>query len=594
MTEVIIAQQPLNFSFEKKSVEEQRPWGWESTIWSTSQFRIDSTTIKDGNYSLSAMCKDKCESESYRYAMEVFDLRGKDIQLNAYIKGKDLKKEGSISISYAYEDSAGSDYLTKEASSEKFTGSFDWTSLSVSMKIPNNAKLVYALVNFNGEGALWVDDLELLVDGISTRELRVEKAFTKDEKNWFRKQVHSFGSALPKKELFSEDINELQFFKEAIGNSRIVALGESTHGTHEFFTLKHKLLQFAVEEMGFRVFAIEDHQLIVRQVDEYIKSGEGDTIKSMSGMFGVWARQEVVDMIEWLKEFNQKNPDDMVSFIGFDIQDVNPSIESLENFLKIQDADLFDEIEPSLTKLRAHAKNIFFVQDTLQKQGWIDDARVIFDRISAKKENWLAQTKTNQERNKVLYGIQYVKLIVQFFQEGLHNGQMLYRDEAMAENLSWYLENIQPKGKVIVWAHDVHISRGECPVNEYNMHSGKSMGSFLAKKYKEDFKSFGLSTFTGTYSAFKTYSYKELIESPLFESPEGTIEEVLHQIAIEINKPNLYLPLNNSEIWLDKPVPVRFANHVSFDYSFWPRFVIPNQFDGIFFIDQTTAALLIK
>ena len=568
LTGVTFAQQPLNFSFEKKSVEEQRPWGWESTSWSTSQFRLDSTTIKDGNYSLSALCKDKCESESYRYSMEVFDLKGKYIQLNGFIKGKDLKKESSISISYSYEDLEGSDYLTKEEPSEKYTGSFDWTQFSISMKIPNNAKLVYLLVNFSGEGALWVDDLELLIDGMSIKELRVEKSFTKDEKNWFREQVHSFESSLPKKELFSEDINELQFFKEAIGNSRIVALGESTHGTHEFFTLKHKLLQFAVEEMGFRVFAIEDHQLIVKQVDEYIKSDGGDIIKSMSGMFGVWMRQEVVDMIKWLKEFNEKHPDDMVSFIGFDIQNVNPSIESLKNFLQIRDTSLFNKIKPTLTKLKEHARNIFFVQDTIQKQGWVNNAQVIFDRINEQKENWLEQTKTNQERNKVLYGIQYAKLIAQFFQEGLHNGQMLYRDEAMAENLSWYLENIQPKSKVIVWAHDVHISRGEWPVNEYNMHSGKSMGSFLAKKYKEDFKSFGLSTFTGKYSAFKTYSYKELIESPLFKSPEGTIEEVLHQIAIEINKSNLYLPLNKSEIWLDKPVPVRFANHVSFDYSF--------------------------
>ncbi|MEM6725024.1 MAG: erythromycin esterase family protein, partial [Bacteroidota bacterium] len=228
------------------------------------------------------------------------------------------------------------------------------------------------------------------------------------------------------------------------------------------------------------------------------------------------------------------------------------------------------------------------------KQTWIDQAQRMFNSINEKKENWLAATETDQERQEVLYGIQYARLIVQFFQEGLHNGQMLYRDEAMAENLSWYLENIQPGAKAVIWAHDVHISRGAHPIQAYNMHSGKSMGSFLAKKYKADFKSFGLSTYTGKYRAFKTYAYQELIDCPLLESPEGTIEEVLHQIALKSEQTNVYLPLKNRKNYLDKPVPVRFANHVSFDYSFWPRFVVPDQFDGLFFIDFTTASRLME
>ena len=42
-----------------------------------------------------------------------------------------------------------------------------------------------------------------------------------------------------------------------VGNARIVALGEATHGTREFFQLKHRMLEFLVSEMGFTIFGIE-------------------------------------------------------------------------------------------------------------------------------------------------------------------------------------------------------------------------------------------------------------------------------------------------------------------------------------------------
>ena len=49
---------------------------------------------------------------------------------------------------------------------------------------------------------------------------------------------------------------DLQPLEKWIGDARIVALGEATHGTREFFQLKHRLLEFLVTKMGFTVFGI--------------------------------------------------------------------------------------------------------------------------------------------------------------------------------------------------------------------------------------------------------------------------------------------------------------------------------------------------
>ena len=50
---------------------------------------------------------------------------------------------------------------------------------------------------------------------------------------------------------------DLQPLRQIVGDARIVALGEATHGTREFFQLKHRLLEFLVSEMDFNIFAIE-------------------------------------------------------------------------------------------------------------------------------------------------------------------------------------------------------------------------------------------------------------------------------------------------------------------------------------------------
>src|SRR5438046_2511882 len=41
-----------------------------------------------------------------------------------------------------------------------------------------------------------------------------------------------------------------------VGDAHVVALGDGTFGTHEFFTTKLRMLQFLVERMGFDVLVM--------------------------------------------------------------------------------------------------------------------------------------------------------------------------------------------------------------------------------------------------------------------------------------------------------------------------------------------------
>src|SRR5712671_2640042 len=105
-----------------------------------------------------------------------------------------------------------------------------------------------------------------------------------------------------------------------IGNARIVSLGEATHGSREFFQLKHRMLEYLATEMGFTIFSIEANMPEAYRLNDYVLNGNGDPAKLIKGMyFWTWDTQEVLDMVLWMREFN-KSGKGRIEFTGFDMQ----------------------------------------------------------------------------------------------------------------------------------------------------------------------------------------------------------------------------------------------------------------------------------
>ncbi|WP_394748983.1 erythromycin esterase family protein [Spongiimicrobium salis] len=587
------AQLPLNLDFEKQSVEgTKRPWGWYSPDWGHS-FALDSTTVTKGTYSLHSsysLNESPNYHQSFEYNLEPFELKGRDIRILGNVKGKRLKKSVYISLNYVLYDEITGTFEIKNLTSKEFSGTFDWKKIGLHLKLPKSTTKLSLKIRQIGLGEAWFDNFELLIDGQRVSQVMSAAAFSNNNIEWLFKNVHSFDSPLPSSNEKRLQVEDLTFFKKAIGSSKIVALGESTHGTSEFFSLKHKLLQYAVTVLGFRVFALEDHFIVGEEINAYLTQGIGTMAQATRGLFGTWNRVEVYKMIQWIRDYNIEHPNDMVYFVGLDIQEVTKPIDSVLQFIQQQDVRIYRRYASVLKALKKKGQYPFLETDSLVKLDWIKKSEEIYAAICSKKETWLGLAKTDKEKRKIAYGVQYANIVQQYFKEVLHNGGDLYRDEAMAINMSWYLENVYPKAKVILWAHDSHVSRGEHKGIFTNFNNGISMGAFLSKKYGSNYKSFGLATYNGHFLAFKTYDYKTLVNAPLFPSPVGSLEEALHQVSLKTNSNNLFLALPRTIDWLNKPLPLRFANHVNIDYGYWGRLVVPYQFDGLFFIDKTSSA----
>ena len=71
---------------------------------------------------------------------------------------------------------------------------------------------------------------------------------------------------------------DLQPLGEMVGDARIVELGEATHGTREFFQLKHRLVEYLASQKGFTIFSIEANMPEAYRLNDFILHGDGDPI----------------------------------------------------------------------------------------------------------------------------------------------------------------------------------------------------------------------------------------------------------------------------------------------------------------------------
>jgi erythromycin esterase-like protein len=143
-----------------------------------------------------------------------------------------------------------------------------------------------------------------------------------------------------------------------VDDARIVALGEATHGTREFFRLKHRILEYLATQKGFTIFAIEANMPEAYRLNDFVLQGDGDPKQHLKGMyFWTWNTQEVLDMILWMREFNRSGKGH-IEFTGFDMQTPNESIRTVSNFAAIQDSAYAPVVERTYADILKLANSI--------------------------------------------------------------------------------------------------------------------------------------------------------------------------------------------------------------------------------------------
>jgi erythromycin esterase-like protein len=75
--------------------------------------------------------------------------------------------------------------------------------------------------------------------------------------------------------------SDLQPFKKILKDVKVLRVGETTHGTREFFQFKHRLFEFLVRELGFTVFTLEASYAGCQPINDYVLYGKGGSGNSV-------------------------------------------------------------------------------------------------------------------------------------------------------------------------------------------------------------------------------------------------------------------------------------------------------------------------
>lgn len=381
------------------------------------------------------------------------------------------------------------------------------------------------------------------------------------------------------------DLSDMEPLRAIVGDAHLVSLGEATHGTREFFQLKHRMLRFLVERMGFTIFGIEATMPEGFDINDYVLTGEGDPERALSGLyFWTWNTREVLDMIRWMREYNADPAHaHKVKFYGFDMQFSARAANVVLRYLKRVDPELGSKMAVSIAPLADP-----FQEARLGPKPFTPEHPVrlaveeIAHRLDQKKEDYVRRSSADEwalARQHALILTQNV---------ALRSGDAAARDRAMAENIHWILEREGPGAKMVAWAHNLHVSAD----------FGNGMGKYLRTELGPDMVAFGFSFSSGSFQAVEMpfASGKGLHPFTVGPAPEGSLDETLARAGRPIAALDLRRAPESGPVgdWFQsrhgtRDIGAGFGD--SLQASFLMRTVAARDFDALFFVERTTSAI---
>ena len=378
----LAGQIPLNLGFERPGVEGfSRPWGWnEVAIAEGADFVVDSLIRRSGERSLRiTRSADRVSGEnrraehSLRYWIAPRFGWGHRVRVTGWVRAEHLDGQGRLVL-----EAWGDGVLASDTAS--LAGRVDvgeWQRLDLSIPVDSSAHSIVITAALLGAGAVWFDDLAVESGGRTWDTVPAASTPSDATLDWLAERSSPFSSVDAAGPPGTDALVDLAALGRIVGDARVVALGEATHGSSEFFRVKHRLLAYLVEQVGFRVFAIEANQLAVEPINAYVRGGSGEVRNVMRAMFQVWNTEEMRDLIEWMRTYNLENPSEMVEFIGFDMQDPRAPIDSVSVFL----SRVEPKLRPGVDSLYSSYREAW--REASYPQGPTDVRRAVMGTISS-------------------------------------------------------------------------------------------------------------------------------------------------------------------------------------------------------------------
>jgi erythromycin esterase-like protein len=375
---------------------------------------------------------------------------------------------------------------------------------------------------------------------------------------------------------------------EKLSHAKIVMLGESSHGTAEFYEWRRRISQTLISDHGFDFIAVEGDWPSCSALNRYIHDNESKSAEEALKHFRrwptwMWANTEIVKLAEWMKSYK-------AGFYGLDVYSL---FESIDEILKS-----LDRLDPELA---AQARRNYSCFDLFERdeKAYVKSLHYSDGCEREVLSTLTALTKKRVEFDGAFFDAEQNARIVKNAEDYYHtmmrgnDDSWNVRDRHMMETLNLLLDHHGSGAKGIVWAHNTHI--GDYRATSMLGEGQVNLGGLAREEWGEEKVALlGFSTFEGSVLASRSWGGRMEV-MPVPEGVPESYEEKFHEICEKEGVEEFFIWLKdqreNSEFTrirghraigvVYNPIYERYGNYVPTSLA--------KRYDGFIFIDRTSA-----
>jgi erythromycin esterase-like protein len=394
-----------------------------------------------------------------------------------------------------------------------------------------------------------------------------------------------------------ETIDDLDPLIAAIGDKRFVLLGESSHGTSEFYTLRAELTKRLIKEKGFSFIAVEGDWPSCQSINRYIK-GFNQSLQDIRDVLEdfnrwptwMWANHEIIGLIEWLKEYNHhNNRAQKVGFYGLDVYSLWESMDEIIHYLERTNSPSLKEAKKAFSCFEPFNRNheSYAVSAGYLSENCTKEALELL--ASIRKNKWKfdddQENSLNMEVNAIVTANaeEYYRTMVTSDSKSWN-----VRDKHMVEALNSVRRFYGDDAKVIIWEHNTHV--GDARATDMKDEGMVNVGQLIREENgAENVFIVGFGTYSGTVIASTEWGV-DFQKTEVPPAQPGSWESLMHMTGA-VNKYLIFNEQNRHEF-------TTTIGHRAIGVVYRPEYeqygnYVPSKmglrYDGFIFIDKTNA-----
>lgn len=328
------------------------------------------------------------------------------------------------------------------------------------------------------------------------------------------------------------DATEFGQFFDRFADADIVLLGESTHGTSEFYAARAAITRHLVTHHGFTIVAVEADWPDAARIDGYVRhhrprpaAGE-PFVRFPTWM---WRNQEVLAFADWLRGHNEgRAPLAEVGFYGLDVYSLSSSIDAVLAYL-----DRVDPQEAGRARWRYGCLTPWQADPALYGQAVRQGAQTkceeaVVAQLQALLDRRLAYVQQDGEAWFDAYQNARIVRAAEGYYRAMYRSSTEswnLRDRHMFGTLRAIMAARGAGSRAVVWAHNSHI--GDASATAMGWYGETNIGELCKSVFGRKAVSIGFGTDRGTVAAASDWGGEMRVRTVL-PSREGSLGHAFH------------------------------------------------------------------